>query len=60
MAIWLLEPLEKTNKVLTIEWGSQIKQILKNNNIAWRAGYLRHSDLEIVEKFLEVRRDNRI
>ena len=60
MAIWLLEPLEKTNKVLTIEWGSQIKQILKNNNIVWRAGYLRYSDFQIVEKFLEVRRDNRI
>ena len=31
MAIWLLEPLEKINKVLTIEWGSQIKQILNNS-----------------------------
>ncbi len=60
MAIWLLEPLEKINKVLTIEWGSQIKQILNNNNIVWREGYLRYSDLEIMEKFLEVRRDNRI
>ena len=60
MAIWLLEPLEKTNKVLTIEWGSQIKQILNNNNIVWREGYLRYSDLEIMEKFLEGRRDNRI
>ena len=60
MAIWLLEPLEKTNKVLTIEWGSQIKQILNNNNIVWREGYLRYSDLEIMEKFLEIRRDNRI
>ncbi len=60
MAIWLLEPLEKTNKVLTIEWGSQIKQILNNNNIVWREGYLRYSDLEIMEKFLERRRDNRI
>ena len=60
MAIWLLEPLEKINKVLTIEWGSQIKQILNNNNIVWREGYLRYSDLEIMEKFLEGRRDNRI
>ena len=60
MAIWLLEPLEKINKVLTIEWGSQIKQILNNNNIVWREGYLRYSDLEIMEKFLEIRRDNRI
>ena len=60
MLIWFLQPLERMNKVLTYEWGQQIKQITNNNDLVFPADYIRHNDLEVLEKFLQYRKNNKI
>ena len=60
MLIWFLQPLERINKVLTYEWGQQIKQITNNNDLVFPADYIRHNDLEVLEKFLQYRKNNKI
>ena len=51
--------VEKENKILTIEIGSQIKQTVNNSNINF-SECLTKTDLEILEKHLNNRRNNRI
>ena len=58
-AIELVYPVEIENKILTIEIGSQIKQTVNNSNINF-AECLTKTDLEILEKHLNHRRNNRI
>ena len=58
-AIALVYPVEKENKILTIEIGSQIKQIVNNANINFKE-CLTKTDLEILEKFLRHTKNNKV
>ena len=58
--LYLVRDSEKSNRILTIEWGKQIKSIIKNNHLEFYGGYLQYSHLEILEKFLATRRNFRI
>ena len=58
-AIELVGPVERENKILTIEIGSQIKQITNDANINF-SEWLSKTDLEILEKYLKRRRNNKI
>ena len=58
-AIELVYLVEKENKILTIEIGSQIKQIVNNANINFKE-CLTKTDLEILEKFLRHTKNNKV
>tara|TARA_B100001079_G_scaffold243489_1_gene230146 strand:+ start:71 stop:904 length:834 start_codon:yes stop_codon:yes gene_type:complete len=58
-AIDLVYYIEKENKILTIEIGGQIKQIINNGDIKF-GECLNKGSLEILEKYLRHRRNNRI
>ena len=58
-AIALVYPVEKENKILTIEMGGQIKQIVNNANINFKE-CLTKTHLEILEEFLRYRKNNKV
>lgn len=60
-AIELIHPIEKENRILFIEIGSQIKQIINNANVKFHYDdCLTKTDMEILEEFLKYRRNNKI